>query len=177
MVFAIHWHESSTGVHVSPILNFPPTSLPSYPSGSSQCTSPEHPVSCIEPGLAICFTYDNIHVSVLFTQSSSCKFQVHWVQKHIECLRQAEPKQGKGIQNDSIYIAFKNRQNCNVRWNLCRLFFSSVFIIILSLFIFGCPGLRCCVGLLWVVTQEGDSMVVLHRLLIAGASLVEAVRL
>ena len=40
---------------------------PSHPSGSSQCTSPEHPVSCIEPGLAICFTYDNIHVSMLFS--------------------------------------------------------------------------------------------------------------
>ena len=34
----------------------PPPS-PSHPSGSSQCTSPEHPVSCIEPGLAICFTW------------------------------------------------------------------------------------------------------------------------
>ena len=45
----------------------PPPS-PSHPSGSSQCTSPEHPVSCIEPGLAICFTYDNIHVSMLFSQ-------------------------------------------------------------------------------------------------------------
>ena len=28
----------------------------SHPSGSSQCTSPEHPVSCIEPGLAIYFS-------------------------------------------------------------------------------------------------------------------------
>ena len=27
-----------------------------------------HPVSCIEPGLVICFTYDNIHVSMLFSQ-------------------------------------------------------------------------------------------------------------
>ena len=49
------------------ILNPLPTSLPSHPSGSSQCTSPEHPVSCIEPGLAICFTHDNIHVSMLFS--------------------------------------------------------------------------------------------------------------
>ena len=47
--------------------HFPPPS-PSRPSGSSQCTSPEHPVSCIKPGLAICFTYDNIHVSMLFSQ-------------------------------------------------------------------------------------------------------------
>ena len=46
---------------------FPPSS-PYHPSGSSQCTSPEHPVSCIEPGLAICFTYDTIHVSMPFSQ-------------------------------------------------------------------------------------------------------------
>ena len=39
-----------------------PPSSPSHPSGSSQCTSPEHPVSCIEAGLEIYFTYDNIHV-------------------------------------------------------------------------------------------------------------------
>ena len=36
---------------------------------SSQCTSPEHPVSCIGPGLEICFTYDSIHVSMLFSQT------------------------------------------------------------------------------------------------------------
>ena len=41
---------------------------PSHTSESSQCTSPEHPVSCIEPGLAIHFTYDNIHVSMQFSQ-------------------------------------------------------------------------------------------------------------
>ena len=52
------------GVHVFPILNLPPT--PSSPSGSSQCTSPEHPVSCLKPGLAIHFTYDNLHVSMPF---------------------------------------------------------------------------------------------------------------
>ena len=46
---------------------FPPSS-PSHPSGSSQCTSPEHPVSCIKPGLAIYFTYGNIHVSILVSQ-------------------------------------------------------------------------------------------------------------
>ena len=44
-----------------------PPSSPYHPSGSSQCTSPEHPVSCIEPGLAIHFTYD-IHVSMPFSQ-------------------------------------------------------------------------------------------------------------
>ena len=47
--------------------SLPPPS-PSHPSGSSQCTSPECPVSCIEPGLVIYFTYGNIHVSMLFSQ-------------------------------------------------------------------------------------------------------------
>ena len=39
-----------------------------HPSGSSQCTSPKHPVSCIEPGLATHFIYDIICVSVPFSQ-------------------------------------------------------------------------------------------------------------
>ena len=47
---------------------FLPPPSPSHPSGSSQCTSPEHPFSCIKPALDICFTYDNIHVSMLFSQ-------------------------------------------------------------------------------------------------------------
>ena len=52
-----------------PILNPPhPPPSPSHSSGSSQCTSPKHPVSCIEPGLVIHFTYDNIHVSMPFSQ-------------------------------------------------------------------------------------------------------------
>ena len=54
------------GVHAFPILNSLPLPSPSYPSESSQCTSPERPVSCIEPGLAIRFTYDNLHVSMPF---------------------------------------------------------------------------------------------------------------
>ena len=45
----------------------PPPS-PYHPSGSSQCTSPKQPVSCIEPGLAIHFLYDIIHVSMPFSQ-------------------------------------------------------------------------------------------------------------
>ena len=51
--YAIHWHESAMGLHAS---------------GLSLCTSPEHPVSCIKPGLVTCFTYNNIHVLVLFFQ-------------------------------------------------------------------------------------------------------------
>ena len=53
------------GVHVFSILNPPPS--PSHPSGSSQCTSTKRPVSCIEPGLEIRFTCDNLHVSIPFS--------------------------------------------------------------------------------------------------------------
>ena len=52
-------------VYTFPISPLPPPS-PYHPSGSSQCTSPKHPVSCIKPGLAICFLYDIIHVSMPF---------------------------------------------------------------------------------------------------------------
>ena len=54
------------GVHEFPILNAPPT--PYHLSGSSPCTSPKHPISCIEHGLVICFLHDSIHVSVPFSQ-------------------------------------------------------------------------------------------------------------
>ena len=64
--FTIYQNESATGIHVFPILNPPPS--PYHPSGSSQCTSPKHPVSCIEPGLATHFIYDIIHVSMPLSQ-------------------------------------------------------------------------------------------------------------
>ena len=51
-----------------PILNPPPKSLP-IPSlwVILSSTSPEHPISCVERGLAIHFTYDIIHVSMPFS--------------------------------------------------------------------------------------------------------------
>ena len=66
--FAMHQHESTKSVHVFPILNPPPSPSPYHPSGSSQCTSPKHLVSCIEPGLVIRFIYDISHVSMPFSQ-------------------------------------------------------------------------------------------------------------
>ena len=65
--FAIYQHKSAIGIHVFPILNPPPS--PYHPSGSSQCTSPKHPVLCIEPRLATRFIYDIIHVSMPFSQT------------------------------------------------------------------------------------------------------------
>ena len=52
----------------SPSWTLLPPPSPYPPFGSSQCTSPKHPVSCIEPGLATRFIYDIIHVSVPFSQ-------------------------------------------------------------------------------------------------------------
>ena len=49
----------------------PPPS-PYHPSGPSQCTSPKLPVSCIEPGLAIHFLNDIIHVLMPFSQIIPC---------------------------------------------------------------------------------------------------------
>ena len=52
----------------SPSWTLLPPPSPYHPSGSSQCTSPKHPVSCIEPGLATHFIHDSIHVSMPFSQ-------------------------------------------------------------------------------------------------------------
>ena len=41
---------------------------PYHLSGSSPCTSPKHPISCIEHRLAIHFLHDSIHVSMPFSQ-------------------------------------------------------------------------------------------------------------
>ena len=52
----------------SPSWTLLPLPSPYHRSESSQCTSPKHPVSYIEPGLATRFIYDIIHVSMPFSQ-------------------------------------------------------------------------------------------------------------
>ena len=67
----------------SPSWTLLPPPSPNQPSGSSPCTSPKHPVSCIEPGLATRFIHDILHVSMPFSQRSSpcfrlSSYKVHW---------------------------------------------------------------------------------------------------
>ena len=45
----------------SPSWTLLPPPSPYHPSGLSQCTSPKHPVLCIEPGLATHFIHDILH--------------------------------------------------------------------------------------------------------------------
>ena len=61
-----------------------PLPLPSssHPSGLSQCTSFECPVSCIELELAFYFTYGNIHISMLFSHHPTLNF---WTQSPKVC--------------------------------------------------------------------------------------------
>ena len=55
---------ASYGKNLNPL----PLPSPSHPSGLYQCPGLECPASCIKLGLVICFTYGNIHVSMLFSQ-------------------------------------------------------------------------------------------------------------
>ena len=56
MVFAIHWHESAMDLFAFPIPIPPPTSLSTWSLWVFPVHQPWALVSCIQPGLVICFT-------------------------------------------------------------------------------------------------------------------------
>ena len=59
-----------------------PCPSPSHPTGSSQCTSPEHPVSCIEPGLETCFTWKYTCFNAILSNHPTLAFS-HRVQQSV----------------------------------------------------------------------------------------------
>ena len=60
-------HGCTRVPHPEPLSHLPPHTIPlGHPSASA--TSPKLPVSCIEPGLEICFLYDIVHVLMPFSQ-------------------------------------------------------------------------------------------------------------
>ena len=73
-------HESATDVHVFPILNPTPASLPIPSLQVIPVHQPQE--SCIKPGLAIHFLYDIIHVSMRFSQIIPASLS-HRVQKTV----------------------------------------------------------------------------------------------
>ena len=66
----------------SPSWTLLPPPSPYHPYGSSQCTSPKHPVSCIEPGLATHFIYDIIHFNAILPNHPTLSLS-HRVQKTV----------------------------------------------------------------------------------------------
>ena len=59
----------SHGFTCIPHPNPPSTSLSTPPLWVFPVHQPQALVSCVQPGLVICFTLDNIHVSMLFSQN------------------------------------------------------------------------------------------------------------
>ena len=99
-------------------ISLPPLS-PSHPSASSQCTSPENPVSCVTPGPVIHFTYDNLHVSIPFS--------------HI-ILPLSSPTESKRLFNTSVSLLLSHIQG--YRYHLSR-FHIYVLVYCIGVFLSG----------------------------------------
>ena len=66
--FVIHQHESAAGIHVFPILNPPPSSLPVPSLWVVSVHQPQASSIMHRTWTGVCFMYDIIHVSMPFSQ-------------------------------------------------------------------------------------------------------------
>ena len=104
-----------------PILNPLPPPTSNQPSGSSQCTSPKLPVSCIEPGLAIHFLYDIVHLLTAFSQIIPPHSLSHRVQKAVLyiCVSFAILHTGSHYHLSKFHIYVLLLLSCFSRVQLC----------------------------------------------------------
>ena len=65
--FVIHWNETAMGLHVFPIPIPPPTTHTTRTIRVFPVYQVQALVSCIQPGLVVCFTLNNTHVLMLFS--------------------------------------------------------------------------------------------------------------
>ena len=113
-----------------------------HPSGSSQCTSPKHPVSCIEPGLAIRFIYYITHVSMPFFQiippspspTESERLFYTSVSLLLSCIHAYW-----SILMLHIHIDIRNKTMTRMVFHLSRFYFMYSFLI---LFLLGSPEMQ-----------------------------------
>ena len=78
--FAIHQHESTTGIHVFPIMNPPPSSLPVPFLWVVPVHQPQ--ASYIKPRLTICFLYDIKRFNAILPKHPTLSLS-HRVQKTV----------------------------------------------------------------------------------------------
>ena len=101
----------------------PPPS-PYHPSGSSQCTSPKHPVSCIKPGLAIRILNNITHVSMPFSQIIPPS---------------PSPTESKRLFYTSVSLLLSRIQGCH--YHLSKFHIYALLLLLLLLSLFSCVGL------------------------------------